>query len=274
MRRLTVPLLAVVVLFIGIVAVSGRPAVVAQEATPTSDLEANKALASRFHEDLFDQGNQAAAAEILAPDFVWHAPPQEIFVTGPEAVNTVAADLRAFIPDFVLTEDDVIAEGDRVVIRWTLTGTAQTESGGVPVIYTGIDIFRIENGQLAELWQNTADLELEEQLAAAATAGTPMAGTPAAEAEETVAVSLTEFAIDMPTDLAAGLITFQVTNDGTTDHNFEVEGQGIEEELPQNLAPGQSGTLSLDLAPGTYEVYCPVGNHADEGMRLELTVTE
>jgi uncharacterized cupredoxin-like copper-binding protein len=90
---------------------------------------------------------------------------------------------------------------------------------------------------------------------------------------ETVAVSLMEFAIDMPTELPAGQTTFEVTNDGTIEHNFEVEGQGIEEELPENLAPGASGTLTVDLAPGTYEVYCPVGNHADEGMRVELTVT-
>ena len=62
--------------------------------------------------------------------------------------------------------------------------------------------------------------------------------------------------------------------DGTIEHNFEVEGQGIEEELPENLAPGATGTLTVDLAPGTYEVYCPVGNHEDEGMRVELTVTE
>jgi uncharacterized cupredoxin-like copper-binding protein len=43
--------------------------------------------------------------------------------------------------------------------------------------------------------------------------------------------------------------------------------------LPENLAPGASGTLTVDLAAGTYEVYCPVGNHADEGMRVDLTVT-
>ena len=86
--------------------------------------------------------------------------------------------MRAFIPDFVLTDDDEIAEGDRVVIRWTLTGTAQTETGGVPVIYTGIDIFRIADGKLAELWQNTDDLGLEQQLSAGAALGTP-AATPA-----------------------------------------------------------------------------------------------
>jgi uncharacterized cupredoxin-like copper-binding protein len=98
--------------------------------------------------------------------------------------------------------------------------------------------------------------------------------TPAVSAMgESVAVSLMEFAIDMPTELPAGPTTFEITNDGTIEHNFEVEGQGIEEELPENLAPGATGTLTVDLAPGTYEVYCPVGNHADQGMRLELTVT-
>jgi uncharacterized cupredoxin-like copper-binding protein len=79
--------------------------------------------------------------------------------------------------------------------------------------------------------------------------------------------------IAMPSELPAGPTTFAITNDGTTEHNFEVEGQGIEEELPENLAPGASGMLTVDLAPGTYEVYCPVGDHAGEGMRLELTVT-
>jgi uncharacterized cupredoxin-like copper-binding protein len=105
--------------------------------------------------------------------------------------------------------------------------------------------------------------------------GAAAEATPVANAGgETVAVSLMEFAIDMPSELPAGPTTFEITNNGAIEHNFEVEGQGIEEELPENLAPGASGTLTVDLAPGTYEVYCPVGNHEGEGMRLELTVTE
>lgn len=140
----------------------------ARDATPTHDLETNEALARRFHDDIFEQGNLDVADEILTTDFVWRSPPQEVFATGPEEVKQVAADLRAFFTDFVLTDDDVIAEGDRVVIRWTLQGTAQMESGPVPAIYTGIDIFRIEDGKLAELWQNTDDLGLQEQLEAAA----------------------------------------------------------------------------------------------------------
>jgi glucose dehydrogenase/uncharacterized cupredoxin-like copper-binding protein len=106
-------------------------------------------------------------------------------------------------------------------------------------------------------------------------AATPVAspeGTPAAAADA-VQVTLTEFAIDMPKELPAGSTTFEVSNAGTIEHNFEVEGQGIEREFEQNLQPGETKTLQVDLQPGTYEVYCPVGNHAEQGMRLELTVT-
>lgn len=149
-----------------------------QEATPTSDVEANKVLARRFHDEIFEQGNLAAADEILAPDFVWYSPPDEPLV-GPEAVKQVATDIRAFFPDLVLSDDDEIAEGDRVVIRWTLTGTAQTEAGPVPVSFTGIDIFRIADGKLVELWQNTDALGLEQQLSAGTAIGTPAAATPA-----------------------------------------------------------------------------------------------
>jgi plastocyanin len=90
---------------------------------------------------------------------------------------------------------------------------------------------------------------------------------------ETVDVSLADFTIDPanPT-VAAGPVTFAVTNDGQAPHNLEVEGNGVEEVLPADLAGGESGELTVDLQPGTYEWYCPVGNHAAMGMEGELTV--
>jgi uncharacterized cupredoxin-like copper-binding protein len=104
---------------------------------------------------------------------------------------------------------------------------------------------------------------------------TTTTGTPSASvAGEQIDVSLSEFSIDMPTSISAGPAAFVVINDGSVEHNFEVEGEGIEEEFDENLAPGESGTLELQLEPGTYEIYCPVANHADEGMRLEFEVTE
>jgi uncharacterized cupredoxin-like copper-binding protein len=90
----------------------------------------------------------------------------------------------------------------------------------------------------------------------------------------TTEVVLTEYQIEMPTSLSVGSQAFSVTNNGTVEHNFEVEGQGIEERFETNLSPGESQTLQLDLEPGTYEVYCPLDNHRDQGMEIQLTVTQ
>jgi ketosteroid isomerase-like protein len=131
-------------------------------ATTTNSLDANKALALRYQHEIFEQGNLAVADEILAPDFVWYYPPDEPFAVGAEGVKEQATALRAYYAnDLVLTDDDVIAEGDRVVIRWTLVGNAHRESGGAPVTVTGIDIFRVADGHLAELWQDFAELGLQ-----------------------------------------------------------------------------------------------------------------
>jgi uncharacterized cupredoxin-like copper-binding protein len=94
------------------------------------------------------------------------------------------------------------------------------------------------------------------------------------EQQQTVQVGLTEYQINMPNEVSAGMITFEVTNNGTVEHNFEIEGQGIEQVFDQNLQPGETRSMTVELQPGTYEVYCPVGDHAEQGMRLELTVIE
>ncbi len=95
----------------------------------------------------------------------------------------------------------------------------------------------------------------------------------AQEANE-VEVTLIDGQINMVDSLPAGPTTFMITNEGTKEHSFEIEGNGIEEVLEPNLQPGESGTLEVDLLPGTYEVYCPVGDHKAEGMTMQLTVTE
>jgi plastocyanin len=88
----------------------------------------------------------------------------------------------------------------------------------------------------------------------------------------TVEVRLHGRTIEMPATLPPGETTFVVTNTGEHEHNFEIEGQGIEEELESNLQPGESGELTVDLRPGTYTVYCPVGDHREEGMVTTLRV--
>ena len=85
-------------------------------------------------------------------------------------------------------------------------------------------------------------------------------------------VSLTEFKIDPANPTAkAGPNTFDVVNDGNAPHALEIEGAGIEEET-ETLDGGGKASLTVDLKAGEYEWYCPVGNHADQGMKGTLTV--
>jgi plastocyanin len=92
-------------------------------------------------------------------------------------------------------------------------------------------------------------------------------------AGETVDMSLVDFALN-PADptVKAGQVTFNVTNDGQAPHALEVEGPGGEVET-QTLDAGGAEMLAVDLSePGTYEMYCPVGNHRQMGMEGQVTV--
>ena len=71
----------------------------------------------------------------------------------------------------------------------------------------------------------------------------------------------------------AGEVTIVMKNpsSATAPHAVEIEGQGVEEES-ETVDPGGTARVTAKLDPGTYELYCPVGNHADAGMEGELTV--
>ena len=95
-----------------------------------------------------------------------------------------------------------------------------------------------------------------------------------APAPAAVNVKLSEWKVELSGGtIAAGTVTFTVTNAGSIPHALEVEGQGIEQETGV-IQPGASATLTLTLKAGTYEVYCPVGNdsHKKLGMDAELKV--
>jgi plastocyanin len=95
----------------------------------------------------------------------------------------------------------------------------------------------------------------------------------ASDGGETVAISETDFAID-PADVetAPGSVTFDITNDGQTVHNLEVEGSGVE-EVSDDIGPGESTQLTVDLGAGEYEMYCAIGNHRDLGMDGTINVS-
>lgn len=132
--------------------------------------ETNKQLADRFHMDIFQAGKLDVADEILSKDFAWHgamAPPQE--PCGPEGVKQVAKAMISAFPDRKITHHDTIAEGDKVLIRWSMSGTHQAELMGIPrtgksVNITGFDHFRIAGGKIVEMWQVADQLGMMQQL--------------------------------------------------------------------------------------------------------------
>ena len=91
--------------------------------------------------------------------------------------------------------------------------------------------------------------------------------------QETFSISESDFTLTPPTVTieAPGTYTFEATNDGGVDHSLEIEGNGVE-EVTETIAPGESASVTIDLESGTYEMYCPIGNHRDLGMSGEVTV--
>jgi steroid delta-isomerase-like uncharacterized protein len=133
--------------------------------------ETNKAISRRVVEDLFNEGRLEAADEIVTTDFVGHDPASPEPVLGPEGLKRNVEGYRTAFPDVRLSIDDEIAEGDRVVTRWTARGTHQAELFGIPATgkqatVTGMTIDRIVEGRIAESWTNWDTLGLLQQLGA------------------------------------------------------------------------------------------------------------
>ena len=127
-------------------------------------VEENKALVRREQEELWTcTGNLDAAQELFVPEQA-------------EAAKQEAADFRQGFPDVVSTIEDLIAEGDKVVARWRARATHQGEYMGIPptgkeVEFTGISVYRIEAGKIAESWNVEDELGLMRQIGAVAELG-------------------------------------------------------------------------------------------------------
>ena len=119
-------------------------------------VEENKALVRRFMEEAFGQSKPELIHDLLDPDFVRYDPYIEAGeVRGIETVKENIVWFRNVFPDLTCTIEDQVAEGDKVVSRWTLRGTHQGEFFGVPatgerVEMGGIQIDRFEGGKIVE----------------------------------------------------------------------------------------------------------------------------
>jgi steroid delta-isomerase-like uncharacterized protein len=131
--------------------------------------EENKALVRRAFEDGWNAGNLDVFDETDAPEYVLHDPSVPEDVRGVEAVKQFASMyLRAF-PDLHFTIEEQLAEGDKVVTRWTSSATHQGELMGMPATgnrtgVSGITISRVSEDKLVEDWNNWDTLGLMRQL--------------------------------------------------------------------------------------------------------------
>jgi steroid delta-isomerase-like uncharacterized protein len=130
--------------------------------------EDNKALIRRFYEEVFNKKNLAAIDEFFAPDHVDHTLPPGLPV-GPEGTKQAIAMTLSGFPDLRVTIEDMIAEGDKVVTRFTTHGTQQGALGGIPptgkhVAVSTIEITRMAGGKIAEDWGLDDRLGMLQQL--------------------------------------------------------------------------------------------------------------
>jgi len=130
--------------------------------------EENTDLAWRSWEMLVNQHNPEALDELYTPDFVWHEPDQDI--QEPEEARQFLGMYLSAFSDMRVTVEDVIAEGEKVVTRWTIRGTHQGEieefgdPTGKQIEIKGITIHRIEDGKIAEEWERYDNLSVMQQL--------------------------------------------------------------------------------------------------------------
>lgn len=86
-------------------------------------IEANKSLARRYTLELWSKGNLAVADEIIAPNYTVHDPGTPGRQGGPEGDKQTVSLYRSVFPDLHFIVEDLVSEGDKVVIRWTARGT-------------------------------------------------------------------------------------------------------------------------------------------------------
>lgn len=130
--------------------------------------EQNKDLERRLIEEAWNQGNLAAVDELVAPDFVDHTAPPDL-PPGAEGHKAFIKMYREAFPDAHVTIHDILAEGDKVVYRWTGSGTHQGTLFGIPATgkhmsVNGITIDRFADGKLVESWNMLDQLGMMQQL--------------------------------------------------------------------------------------------------------------
>lgn len=130
--------------------------------------EQNKAVVGRFYEEVFNKRNANVIDELSAPNFIDHtaAPGQAPGATG---VKDMTVMFQKAFPDLRVTVEEIVAERDIVVARFSMEGTHRgelfgTAATGKRVTFRGLDMVRIKDGKATEVWHYGDDMVVMSQL--------------------------------------------------------------------------------------------------------------
>jgi len=131
--------------------------------------EVNKTIVRRLFEEVWNKGNLSMADELFTPNYVHHDPSTPDLGRGPESEKKRATLYRSAFPDLRLTIEDIIAEGETVIARWSCRGTHKGDLSGIAptgkqVTISGVSIARFSGSKMAEGWINWDALGLMQQL--------------------------------------------------------------------------------------------------------------
>jgi predicted ester cyclase len=117
---------------------------------------ANKRLVRRFYKEVYGDWNMALVDEVVSPRFTSHDWPEGSPI-GPQGFRAFYSAIRTALPDARYEVDDLISEGDKVVVRWRLVGTHEGDFRGIAptgraIALKGIAIYRVDGGKLMERW--------------------------------------------------------------------------------------------------------------------------
>ena len=131
--------------------------------------EGNKNAVRRLFEEVWNKGNLQVTDELFTPNYTHHDASTPDVGRGPESEKKRATLYRAAFPDFRLTIEDLIADGETVMARWSCRGTHKGDLSGIAptgkqFTISGVSIARFANGKMAEGWVNWDALGLMQQL--------------------------------------------------------------------------------------------------------------
>jgi steroid delta-isomerase-like uncharacterized protein len=131
--------------------------------------EQNRIIARRYIEEIWSDAKLEAADELINEDFIFHGPIRE--VEGLEAFKQFVAAIHSTFPDISFTIEDLVAEEEKVVFRWTMTGTHNNEFMGIAATgkhftVSGATIARVSGEKLREACLYWDRLGMVEQLGA------------------------------------------------------------------------------------------------------------